>query len=229
MKPDIPDVNETARLAAAFASRDGAASEPCPSPAAIYDAATATSSAHQSTAVVEHIALCAPCALAWRIAVRFDQEAAPVVQPTGSPPATDSRSVSPMRQAVAAALGFTALGLGLIQFDSHLTGVQSDREPVYRDLVVPAAIRLIERQHLPRQAFILRWQGPQGPHGYTLRITDARLAPVLVQRNLSANQYQVPAAALATLDSGELLYWQVELDLGDNGSLSSATATVVID
>jgi hypothetical protein len=63
------DDDDKLRYLFAHAFEAGTPTDDCPTPEAIFDAATGTSDPGDRFAIATHLATCAVCAEAWRIAV----------------------------------------------------------------------------------------------------------------------------------------------------------------
>lgn len=223
------------RLRTAFRARPGLDDSNCPSPAAVFDAATGVSNQEQTTRVIEHLVGCGACAEAWQLAVAFAGDDAmqadnadPIhVARTGAGPAWRQHLAAGL--AAAAAISVAVLGLSVLQPDSGVLQQDHRETAGYRNLQRALAVRLIEQPRLSRNAFELRWQGPEDAKGYRLRVLDAALRPIFDERALQATAVRIDPETFARVPSGSTLYWQVQLELEDGGTLTSNTASVQID
>jgi hypothetical protein len=206
-------------LARSFSAR--APSRPlrqdCPEPADLYDAAAGRLDVEQRLRIVDHLAVCAECASAWRLAAEL--------QPAS--PAPWKMRFASLPRTVLAIAATIVMATGAVYFLSEPT--QQQVSPAYRDgsTLEPPESRL-ERAELPREQFRLRWSaGPAGAR-YTLRLTDSSLNPVLVETGLAAPEFVVAPSVLQDLASGTRLLWQVEMTLPDGRHVSSPTYAVVL-
>ena len=168
-------------------------------------------------ALADHATSCAECAAAWRLAREYAREGELAAR---RPSASSWRWI-----AAAAAVLVFALALPLVWRQLPPGG-----EPALRSVGqgtiesrTPADVPL------PAGAFELRWSpGPEGTR-YDLRLMDTRLEKIAGARALQATAYTVPAEALAGIEPGTTLLWQVDATLPDGRRVSSETFTVRLE
>lgn len=222
------DAGTDAALRAAFQASGDPPPDPdaCPRPEVILQAVRGELPPAELRAVVAHTATCADCAEDWRLAAAYLRELSDAQEgslPAASSSPTRARPAAWRRWAVAAAaMALVALGLGW-RFGFG-TG-----DPAYRD-GRPRAVRslLPERAELPAESFVLRWEAVPGAASYEAQVSTGALALVAAAKDLSAPTYQVPAASLAGVPPGSLLYWQITAVLGDGHRLTSPTFSVLL-
>jgi hypothetical protein len=207
-------LEEHERLARAFAARKQShLPKECPEPAQLFEAASGNLAQGQRMALLDHVARCAECTEAWRLAMELG--ARPVEG------AAESRR-PPWRSALAASIVLAA------GFATYLALPLKQGTPEYRDAAEPLAPRSLVTGSLPRDQFVLRWTpGPQGSI-YSVRLSTADLAMLFEQQNVASPELSVPASALAQVKSGDSLLWQVEARLPNGQQMPSETYVVTM-
>ncbi len=81
---------------------------------------------------------------------------------------------------------------------------------------------------LPRDAFVLRWEGAPERSHYELRVETEALAPVVVAPDLGTPSFTVSPEALAGMESGTVLYWRVVAITPEGRRLESPSHRVSI-
>jgi hypothetical protein len=203
---------------------EGAVSEAaCPEPERYLRAALGELSAEENRELAEHGAVCPACTLAWKLAGEYAEEAALKTSDRaegiaeGRVPRARRRYWLPAAAALAAALALVAVL-------APWPGREGAPAPVLRAIEQEAIESLVpEGSSLPADAFTLRWSG--GPEGsrFALRVTDRRLEHLAGASALDAREYTVPPEALAYLEPGTMVLWQVEATLPDGRRLVSET------
>lgn len=192
--------------------RGAATGADCPDADRIWRAARGELPFAETSALLDHVAACAACTVAWRLA-REQAVADPVVVGSASP------RTLPWRWAAAAVVLVAVSGLALREWSrrgEEAGALRSTAETAIRAAVPDGAA-------LPRSAFVLRWSG--GPAGtrYTVLVTDERLAPVAEAANLDRTELRVPEASLAPLPAGARVLWQVKAVYPDGTRVASPT------
>jgi hypothetical protein len=207
---------ELERLRRAFAAR-GAAAPPsgaCPPADRLWAAVHGQLAAEEVRPLVAHLADCAACAEAWRLARAVDAPAAGVAASTAAPQPAGGRWAA------------IAAGIAAVVLAGVLLRQRPTSGPEYRDPGVgPGAVRslLNESRALPRGDFRLRWtQGPAGAT-YAVQVVTEKLEPIAEARGLSSTEFLVPPERLASIPSGTRLLWRVEAVTPDGARVSSAT------
>lgn len=182
----------------------------------IYDAVRGKLPPDELRDLVEHLGECPECAEAWRLATAFEEEvgaAAPAVAPR----------VFPRLVAVAATALVALLGMGL-----WWTTFRAPEAPVYRAAGEAEIVSLLaEDEPLDREEPVLRWQvaEPGAPEGttYDVLVTTGDLTLVSEASGLAEASYEMPAEALADLEAGTELLWQVEATTPEGRRITSPT------
>jgi len=206
-------VNDLARLSRAFALRSGAERQDCPDPETVFEAAMGGLGRDQTDALIDHLTQCVECSQAWQLASALAEENTQVTR-------ISATWTQPL--AIAAMVTFVAIGA------TFLAMLPQDQTPVYRDAPQSATVTLSETGSLKRRAFLLIWSGDEQATGYTLRVSDEKLARLFVTRDLKVTEYLVPEASLDNLPSGAVVYWQIEMQLPNGQIVQSATARVTL-
>ena len=214
---------EAEALRAAFAARAVAAAlESCPPAERIWQAAGGALDPRLTREVVDHLAVCAACAEAWRLAADLQRElgaelAAPVTLPA-----------APRRTWAAAVAAVVVLSAGGILATALLRRPPA-APPAYRAPQTQSVRSLVpEERPLDRDDCRLRWSGPEGSR-YDLLVSGEDLRVLQRARGLVATEYRVPSSALAHLPPGTRILWQVEAILPDGERLASATFVQRLD
>lgn len=205
----IPTVNdENANLKEAFAGLgETAAPRPdCPPADRLWAVATGEAPVEERHEIIAHMADCASCASAFRLARGMSEEKKEASVVRGP-----WMRWAPMIGALAAVLVLAVLIPSLRKPEPYRGG--QDQE--IRSLVDQAA--------LPRDHAELRWSpGPPGTR-YEVRVLTADGAEIAVEPDLEAASYQIPPSALAGVPAGTVLYWQVKALYPDGKRSASKT------
>jgi hypothetical protein len=182
--------------------------EDCPPPETIWAAVHGELPPGALRDVVDHTAICPACAEDWRLAV--EAEPAEVNASRAAPPLLYPRRWvrrAPLA-AAAAAIVLLVVGLPLVH-----------HEPTYRghEKVVS---QVEEGAVLPRGDCLLVWKGPPGAT-YEVEIRTLMGRNLDTAHGLTATQYQVPEAKLASAPAGTRLEWQVTATLPGKPPLRS--------
>ncbi len=190
-----------------------AATPGCPDAATLSAAAAGESAPAARRAVMDHVAACPACVVAWRLARDLAATAPP-------------RRVStvPIRLVVAAAVLLTALLVG----GPRRGGATADAG--WR--TAPAAVdwsAVTSGSVLPLGRFTLRW--PAGPPGsrYEVRVLTPALDAIDRASGLDRAEYTVPPAALAAVPAATHLLWRVEVVLPGGRREASPTFEAVLE
>lgn len=222
----------TLRLREAFASLgETAAPRPdCPPPDRLWAAAIGESTAEERQEVVAHMATCASCASAFRLARGLSQEQA-------SAQASPLTPVQPVRLikrpwvrwgaglAAAAALVAILTPLGLWQPKPPSPQYRGERDGEVRSLVHNGE----DGATLPRDRAELLWTaGPPGSR-YEVRVLTRDGDEVVVESGLKSPRYLIPPSVLTDLPPGALLHWQVKVSRPDGASAQSKTFSIRLE
>jgi hypothetical protein len=149
--------------------------------------------------VIDKVALEPGYAEAWRLATElFEASGGAILAASSSKTSVQTIWRSPYALAAAAVL--------LVGFIGVLVSRNlSPREPVYRgEVVVPLTGA---EESLPKDAFRLRWQAPEGTR-FDVRVTTEDLQILDAASSLTAPEHTVPAEKLRGLSSGAKVFWR---------------------
>ena len=178
----------------------------CPPADRLWAVASGEAPVEERHEIIAHMADCASCASAFRLARGLSEEkkGASVVRGPWA-------RWAPVVGAIAAVLVLAVL-IPSLRKPSPYRGGQ-DQE--IRSLLDDAA--------LSRDQAELRWTpGPPGTR-YEVRVLTADGAEIAVEPDLEAASYQIPPSALAAVPAGTILYWQVKAMYPDGKSSASKT------
>jgi len=213
------------RLKAAFAGlgERGAPTAACPEPDRLWAAAAGEGTAKERQEVIDHMAGCASCASAFRLARRLAQtpaEAAGSTIITRFPVVRRWLSRPAPLAALAAALVLAVLVPGWWSRQNHPPPLRSNGTGK-GDHAIQS--RIAEGATLPRDRAVLRWSaGPPGSF-HEIRVSTREAQEVAVETGLETPRYQVPSEDLAGFPTGTVLYWQVTSRFPDGTSGTSPT------
>jgi hypothetical protein len=175
----------------------------------------------ENRSLADHSAVCPSCTVAWKLAREYAEESG--LRTDESAPIIVSHSWRPLSRWIPAAAALAA-ALVLVAILFPWQGERHSPPPVFRALDQETIeSRIPEDEHLPADRFTLRWSpGPEGVR-YDIRVTDRRLNHLARAVSLDRPEYSVPAAALAELEPGSLVLWQVEAVLPDGRRIVSKT------
>lgn len=211
---------ELARLRQAFAVLDASHEAPasCPAPERLWSGARGELGPQETRALVDHVAGCAGCAAAWRLALHL---AGPDGVAGFDRPAVAGAAGRGRRVATVGALAAAAIlaAVALVRPPAPRHEESTVREPSGRAL----RSLLAEDRPLPRQDFQLRWTpGPEGSL-YEVWVASGELEDLAEATGLATPEYRVPPDALASVASGATVLWQVEAAAPDGTRLVSPT------
>lgn len=197
---------------------------PCPEPGTVYDAVRGRLAPRELREVVEHVAACPRCAVEWRLAMAFEEEAAAggEVAPEAHPGAARQRP--PLRLvSVAASLVIALLAAGV--WYTIGDGVP-EQTPVFRDAgpgeIVPLTA---DGAPLDREDPVLRWRlGEDGaPAGttYDVLVSTEDGEPVAQADDLIEPRYALSAETVEALPPGTVLQWTVTATTPSGRSVES--------
>jgi hypothetical protein len=212
-----------ARWRQAFAGlSERAAPRPdCPEPDRIWAAASAESPPAERHEIFDHIASCASCAAAFRLARGLSQEKSS--QQDGQVelfPLIKPRSWQRWGAALAAAVLVLAV----------LLPRWWNRPEPYRGGEAREILSQIpDDAPLARDQAVLRWTA--GPPGslYEVRVLTRDGREIAVESGLTEAHYQIPPSALSEVSAGTILYWQVKALQPDGKNLGSKTFSVRLE
>ncbi len=208
-----PQQEEFEKLSRAWAARDqSSAHEQHPGAEELYEAASGNLARERRLEIIDHVAKCAECTQAWKIALEVDAREEKV-----------SGTQRPWRFALAASV---ILAVGMM---TYLVVPFDQGTPQYRDAVDPLAPVTAIGSTLPRDQFVLRWSAGAAGTTYLVRLSTADLASLLVKSDITATELQVPSSVLANVKAGEELLWQVEAQLPDGRRVASQTYVVRVE
>lgn len=211
----ISRTSEDERLRRAFAAGSQRPSPEggCPEPDRLWAAASGELPVAERRAIVDHTARCAACAEDFRLAAHV-AGGVPRVRPAAVVREFPKRRW--LTGVLAAAAVMAVMMVGLQGWVVRTTGPD-----VYRSGEERAIASLLGSEpRLPRDAVVLRWEGPKGAR-YDVFVQTTRLEEVSQARDLVASEFHVPAEDLASLPAGTRLFWRVEAILSDGSRLPS--------
>lgn len=225
----VSSVNErdgsSVRLREAFAGLgERAAPGPeCPEPDRLWAAATAESPVEERHEIIAHMASCASCAAAFRLARGLSEEkaghAGQVV------PSSRFLRKPWLRWAVPLAAVAAALILAVLVPGMWWSGPVPYRGGETQEILS----EISETAVLPRQQADLRWSaGPPGSR-YEVRVLTREGRELAVESDLTAPRYRIPEAALGGVAAGTVVYWQVKAFPPDGASVVSKTFSVRLE
>jgi hypothetical protein len=210
------------RLRAGFAQVDDPQpAHGCPSISEIWEGVHGELPAGRLREVVEHLASCAPCAEAWRVALILERPPAadPLAEEMPAAHTAAGRQAARLPRlrrrrfyatlAAAAAVAVLAVAIGIYPslhrgdapaLRAQLRGTAADQAQGTRWLTPDRAV-------LPRGDARLRWSGAPGTtYDVTVDLEDesgtAKPIPLAAARGLTATGYTLPAPALARAPAG---------------------------
>jgi hypothetical protein len=198
----------------------------CPEPDRIWAAATAESPPAERHEIFEHMASCASCAVAFRLARELSAEsreegaAGAPVEPLLLP---GPRSWMRWGASLAAAAAVAAVAVVAVQLPWSRPGPYRGGESREIRSQIP------EQARLPRGQADLRWTA--GPPGsvYEVRVLTREGREIAVESGLAEPRWRIPASALTAVPSGAVLYWRVTALPPDGKSLGSKTFSVRLE
>lgn len=189
----------------------------CPTDDEIWRASVGEASPEQVRELVDHALTCSPCAVAWRLARQLidDDEATTTAQPS---------SWRSWRSALAAMAAILVLAVGFLwQQNSGPSNLRNGSK-------AQISTSLAKGDELPREAFVLSWNGPQAGLRYDLRVTRENLEPVTevqgIKSETSEVEYLIDAELLTDVPPGGAILWRIETTLPNGGHLASDTFVV---
>ncbi len=212
---DDAKADDLKRRFRAHASADGPRGD-CPDSERILKVVLGELSSRQNRAFAEHAAECPACTLGWRIAREYALEAG-LLAPVSAGRRLAFRLWLPLGAAAAAALVGVAFLATRIQQEAPV--------PTLLRAAPEETIEALQGdgEMLPREEFILRWSAMSEGSRYSVRVTDARLSHLAASSPQKETEFLVPAAALASLESGAIVLWQVEATLPDGRRVVSGS------
>jgi hypothetical protein len=196
-----------------FAAGGTAATSACPPADQLWAGAARSLPGAELDALLDHVAACGPCSDAWRIAVDVQRESS-----LGHERAT----VAPLRPGRWASLVWAAGLAASVVVIINLAVPRAPAPPRVSDAgplrgAQPGAPRSLveEGATLAREGCVLRWTDAGQGVQYFVRVLDEQLAVVARGEWLERPEFAVPAAALARVEPGGRLFWQVDARAGD--------------
>jgi len=209
-----------ARWRQAFAglSEQAAPRPDCPDPDRIWAAAIAEAPPAERHEIFDHIASCASCAAAFRLARGLSQERSSQQDGQVEPfPASQ-----PRWRRWGAALAAVAAVLALAVLIPRWNRPEPYRGGESREI----QSQIPDEAPLPRGQAVLRWTaGPPGSQ-YEVRVLTRDGREIAVESGLTEAHYQIPPPALSDVPAGTVLYWQVKALRPDGKNLGSKTFSV---
>lgn len=181
----------------------------CPAPGTLMRAASGEMMQAAELAVIDHVAACPACTVAWLIA-----------RDTPSATAARHRHAQAWQWLVAAAAVVAVVVGG---WSLRQAVGPASQAPLQRVVEQPSiSSQLVAGAPLERDQFVLRWS-PMPGATYDLTVSDEDLAIVFVANGLTETQARVPADALNSYAAGRRLLWQVTAVLANGKRIKSTT------
>jgi hypothetical protein len=200
------------------------AGEACLDAGWIWDALSGTRSPADIETGLAHVAQCAACAEAWRLAHELMVETGQVVPSRPAAPAWQSWRVwLPAAAAVVLLVGGTVVDRGWLG-----RGPAGPEADVVRGGAPTLSSTMAEPAACARAACRVTWTDAGAGARYTIRVTSGTLEPVAYASGLATPAYDLPAAKLQTLAPGAEVLWQVDAVLPDGQRLASSTFPLVV-
>ena len=98
-------------------------------------------------------------------------------------------------------------------------------QPTYRESPQTAPMRSLVAGRLSNEDAVLRWTPLAGATSYDVSVSTEDLRQVATAHDLSATEYRLPAAALASVPPGAKLLWLVDAVFPDGHRVTSPTFT----
>jgi hypothetical protein len=206
--------DERLREALTEEAEPAAGGRDCPDASRIWQSARRELEPEENEKVLLHVASCAACSLAWRVAQDLGPRTAVGQSASGRRPGRSHLWIG----LAAAALVVVAIGLGVV----FRPGPAEKPGTVYRTQEATWLRSILdEGAALPREDFVLVWaEGPEGTL-YDVLVTTASLDPVAQGAGLKVAEFRVAPEALADLPSGSTVLWQVTARLRDGRLVES--------
>ncbi|MEM8930786.1 MAG: zf-HC2 domain-containing protein [Acidobacteriota bacterium] len=195
----------------------------CPDPDELWAGAHGELTPTAVEELLDHLAECAACTEAWRLARRLDGDGDAPEQADDLATTVPIRPPRPWRHA---AIGWAAAA-GLV-LASLLWWTTQEPPATLRQPQGAWIVDTVEAASLARRAFELSWQGPAGAR-YGIRVSTDDLRVVAMATDLDRAEYLVPAEALESIEAGARLFWQVTADLPDGRRIVSETFEVRLE
>ena len=221
MKPDQLSDSDL-RRSFAFPSEE-AGSEACPTAGRIWDGAHGLLPADEAGELVDHIATCASCAADWRLAMDAIGSERSGTRPIKAPTRRLRGRLGIGLAAAVAVVALALVGTTQVWFAPPETVTYRDDQELTITSLLP------DGGTLPRDAAELRWSAPDADATYTVEVGLPDLTPVDVAHDLTATTYQIPARALAELEAGTTIVWQVRARLPDGRQVASPAFLATLD
>jgi hypothetical protein len=212
-------------LKAAFAAlgEGGAPTAACPPPDRLWAVAAGEGTAEERQEVIDHMAGCASCASAFRLARRLAQAPAEAATATIVRfPVVKRWLTRPGPLAALAAVLFLAILVpSWLSRRNGLPPALRNRGTSHGDRAIQS--ELAEGTALPRDQAVLRWSaGPPGSF-HEIRVSTRQAQEVAVETGLETPRYRVPPESLRGIPTGTVLYWQVTTRFPNGTSGTSST------
>lgn len=221
--------DELTKLRRAFAEPEAPALQPagCPEPDLIWEAVRGELPPEEVREIVDHVAVCSPCAEDWRIAKAFEEEsrtletaetadAADIAEAPSNVIRPSFSRFRPWLAAAAAALVLTVAGIQL-----------RPEKPVYRG--DDGAVVTLATPSASRESFVLAWEPAAGAESYELLVSTPDLATVDHPTGLTATQHRVPESRLSSIPSGTRIRWLVTAVYPDGSKTPSPAAATTLE
>jgi len=204
--------DQTLRAAFAALSLEARPAQNCPTAEELFIAANGSAARKRFEEIVEHTVGCGACAESWRLARELNAGLEQAAAPGRS--WTRGWLLLPLAAAI-----LLAVGLPLMRQWSGDSSAPVWRAGGQREITSLQP----EDKPLPRDQFMLRWSEPAPGARYRVDVGGERLEPIATGDELVRPEFQVPAAALASLPDGAKILWRVQARLPDGRVVLSPT------
>lgn len=212
-----PDLERLRQAFAAVAEEAGRRSPAeCPPAEHIFAAAQGELAAEELGRVLDHVAVCAACAEAWRLAVEVRRQVAPRAKQGELIAGKFGRSRITQVFGVIAALLLLAISLRFFR-----PGTMAPEDPVMRgadEIQILDATVDLKREHC-----VLRWrlEPKQEDARFEVVVMNAELESLANATAISQYELEIPPERLAKVPAGGMLLWRVEASLQDGQVVAS--------
>jgi len=203
---------------------EGAPSTPsCPPAQRIWQASVGELGPGEVREVLDHVAGCAHCAWAWKLAVELDRDS-PAVEDEDAVVVAAAAARPANTGWIWAGVAVAAVALFALTVPTLLPP-PADPGP-WRAGEVSQIRTTVER--LPRDAFVLRWEGAPEQVRFEVTVTTEDLRVLHRVTELEQPELLVPASSLDEVPDGGVVLWRVELVRADGTrTTGGAFATTV--
>jgi hypothetical protein len=210
---------------------------PCPDPETLWEAASGALDVAERHRVVDHLAECPECTLAWRLAseLRVEEDdayathTAEVVPITSShafprPPASWRRVAVPLISAAAA----VSMAVGIMFFHQGRQDAEVRTHVTRSAETTQAPESPDDGVVIPREDFVLEWTPTDGAtYDVEVWVLSDGLRLLKEFNDLTEPRVEIPEAELAGIKPGTELDWELEVHLPTGDTKAEAFSSIV--